>query len=87
MPYCYKAAVIPKSEGQRLLQEAAREKGRRAQIARVIKRSKPTVSALVAGESAPSFDTAVALEEHLGIPIDTWHQKPRRKSGGRSKAA
>jgi len=68
------------SEGHRLLREAAKGRGRRAAIARAIGKSRPTVCDLVNGKHDPALETAVALKQHLGIPVEAWSQKPRRNS-------
>lgn len=60
------------------MQEAAKAKGAKAAIARAIGRSKMTITSLARGDYEPGRETALALRDHLGIPIEAWGEKPKR---------
>lgn len=62
------------SEGQKLLIEAAKKKGRAA-IGRAIGKTRMTIHSLMVGQYEPSLETALALEQVLGIPVEAWGKK------------
>jgi DNA-binding XRE family transcriptional regulator len=68
------------SEWHRRLRKAVDGKGKRAQLARAIGCSRPTISALVKGEYDPTARTALKLKRHLGIPIEALEWGPRKTS-------
>lgn len=71
-----------RTEGQRLLRRYLENKGitQRA-LARLVKRSEPTVSLWLSGENVPDVASADALEEVTGVPMKAW----ARKSNGKER--
>lgn len=76
----------PETEGQRLLQEALRERGAGAQLARELGLEQSYVTRWLNGVS-PDADNRVAIQKALGIPFESWSEQLSRPSGRRRSPA
>jgi len=72
-----------RTEGHRLLAESGKTQ---AEVVRAVQRSAPTVFRWFRG-GKPDVDSANLLAAVLGIPATAWSEKPKRRSGGKRKAA
>jgi hypothetical protein len=68
--------MMKRTEGRRLLQEHATA-FTHGELARMVRRARPTVSLWLSGSRLPDVLSAAAMERRLGIPMQAWSQKPK----------
>ena len=68
--------------GSALLSAKARELGSQSEVARRAGVSQAIVSRIIHEGAQPTLETAFSFQDALGIPLDAWRQRGRRRASG-----
>lgn len=76
-----------KSEGQRLLREALKERGAAAELSRAVGVVPSVITRWLDGRQKPDTRNRIAIEEQKDIPLQSWDEAPKVDSDEGGSAA
>jgi transcriptional regulator with XRE-family HTH domain len=68
--------------GSALLSAKARELGGQVRVAEATGVSQSLISRIINEGVQPTLDTAFSFQEALGIPLDAWRRRGRKRASG-----